>query len=209
MAAVVKYKKGGHHIYRPVPKGGSMTATKQLRDEHDGIKLMLRVLEKIATNGESGQELSLDRMEQMLEFFRVFVDKCHHGKEEDLLFPELEKHGILKDGGPIGVMLSEHTQGRGYVQGMVDALTGLRRGTREAAMLFSQSAKAYVSLLTQHISKEEEVLFAMADKVLSPGEDQTLVEAFEKLEVERIGIGKHEEFHKLLHEFQDIYLRRS
>ena len=48
----------------------------------------------------------------------------------------------------------------------------------------------------------------MADKVLSPQEDETLLQGFEKLEVERIGVGKHEEFHKLLYKLQDIYLKQ-
>lgn len=185
-----------------------MTATKQLRDEHEGIKLMLGILERVVSVAESGQKLDLDHIERMLEFFRVFVDRCHHGKEEDLLFPELEKHGILKNGGPIGVMLSEHGQGRKNIQGMVYALVGLHRGAPEAATLFRQNAIGYASLLRQHILKEEDVLFTMADKVLSPQEDETLLQGFEKLEVERIGVGKHEEFHKLLYKLQDIYLNQ-
>ena len=48
----------------------------------------------------------------------------------------------------------------------------------------------------------------MADKVLSPQEHEALLQGFEKLEVERIGVGKHEEFHKLLHKLQDIYLKQ-
>ena len=63
-----------------------MTATKQLRDEHEGIKLMLTILEKVARMVEAGGKLDLNHIEHMLEFFRIFVDKCHHGKEEDLLF---------------------------------------------------------------------------------------------------------------------------
>ncbi len=186
-----------------------MTATKQLRDEHEGIKLMLAILEKVVSAGESGWKMDLEHIERMLEFFRVFVDKCHHGKEEEFLFLELEKHGIPKDGGPIGVMLSEHSSGRKYIQGMSDALAGLRRGAPEAAGSFTENARGYMSLLKQHISKENDVLFVMADKVLSPEENETLLESFEKLEIERIGLGKHEEFHKLLERLQDIYLRQA
>ncbi len=99
-----------------------MKATQHLRDEHEGLKLMLGVLKRVVTMGESEQKLDLDHIERMLEFFKVFVDKCHHGKEEDLLFPELVKHGILNEGGPIGVMLSEHGQGRKYVQSIAVGL---------------------------------------------------------------------------------------
>ncbi len=186
-----------------------MAATDQLRDEHDGIKLMLNILQQVTTMAKSGQKLNLDHMERMLEFFRIFVDKCHHGKEEDLLFPELAKHGIRNDGSPIEVMLSEHVQGRRYIQGMISALSELRQETPEAAKSFVTNAKGYMSLLREHIAKENDVLFAMADKVLSPQENETLLTSFERLEVERIGAGKHEEFHKLLNELQNIYLKQK
>ena len=52
----------------------------------------------------------------------MFADKCHHGKEEDVLFPELEKAGIARQGGPIGVMLHEHVSGREFIRRMSEAL---------------------------------------------------------------------------------------
>jgi hypothetical protein len=54
-------------------------------------------------------------------FFRNFADRCHHSKEEDELFPKMVEHGIPKEGGPIGVMLMEHDQGRAFVRGMSEA----------------------------------------------------------------------------------------
>ena len=56
------------------------------------------------------------------EFFRLFADQCHHGKEEELLFPLLEQKGIPRTGGPIGVTLHEHEEGRALVRQMGDAV---------------------------------------------------------------------------------------
>ena len=67
-----------------------MKATDQLRDEHKGVLLMLAILEKVSAKIEKEGSLDKDHLEGMLEFFSVFVDKCHHGKEEDLLFPAYE-----------------------------------------------------------------------------------------------------------------------
>ena len=50
-------------------------------------------------------------------------------------------------------------------------------------------------------------LFCMADQCLSEEKQEELVEDFEKLEVERIGIGKHEQFHAILDHLADIYLK--
>jgi len=148
-----------------------------------------------------------NHLERIVEFFRVFADKCHHGKEEDLLFPAMEKAGVPKERGPIGVMLAEHQQGRGYVRGMAEDIDRQKKGDPKALVDFAQNAQNYVALLTQYIKKEDNVLFPMGEKVLSKETQQDLVEGFEKIEVERIGEGTHEEFHKLLRHLEKIYLK--
>ena len=52
--------------------------------------------------------VSISHLNQILTFFKVFIDKCHHGKEEIFFFPAFEAAGIPNEGGPIGVMIEEH-----------------------------------------------------------------------------------------------------
>ena len=184
-----------------------MTPTEQLKEEHQGITLMLKILERVCAKMETKGKVDPAHLERIVEFFRVFADKCHHGKEEDLLFPEMEKAGIPKEEGPIGVMLAEHTQGRAYVRAMGGAATRYMRGEPQGRTEFIENARNYITLLTQHIQKENNVLFPMGDRVLAKEEQKKLVEAFEDLERERIGAGTHESFHKLLHQLQEIYLK--
>jgi hemerythrin-like domain-containing protein len=183
-----------------------MTPADQLREEHQGIILMLRILEKVASKLEAKESVDPTHLEQIVEFFRVFADKCHHGKEEDLLFPALEKAGIPKDQGPIGVLLAEHQQGRGYLRGMAEAVDRQKKGNPKALPAYAENARNYIALLTQHIKKENNVLFPMGEKVLSKEIQEELVEGFEKIETERIGPGTHEELHKLLGHLEKIYL---
>ena len=183
-----------------------MTPTEQLKEEHQGIQLMLKILEKVCQRLESGERVDTGHLEKILEFIMVFADKCHHGKEEDFLFPEMEKAGIPKEGGPIGAMLQEHGKGRAYVKGMNDALGEYKRNEANASSRFVENAGNYVALLTQHIDKENNVLFPWGDRVLSEKQKERLLEDFEKLEHERIGEGKHEEFHELLRRLKDLYL---
>jgi len=183
-----------------------MKPTDQLKSEHEGIKLMLEILSVVCAKLKSGQDLNQEHFTKMLEFLKVFVDKCHHGKEEDLLFPAMEEAGVLKEDGPIGVMLMEHNQGRGYIKGMSEAFDRFKKEDRNASAKIVENGESYIALLTQHIYKENNVLFPMADKVSSKTIQDDLEEEFEKLEVERIGLGKHEEFHKLLHQLKEIYL---
>ena len=62
-------------------------------------------------------------------------------------------------------------------------------------------------LLKYHIEKENNILFMLADKILNEEEPSKIFDAFEKLKVEKIGIGKHEEYHHLLKELKTIYLQ--
>ena len=182
-------------------------ATQQLRDEHEGIVMMLRIMEKVRAQAKDSESIRIDHFEGILGFLKVFVDKCHHAKEEELLFPALVALGIPKESGPIGVMLQEHTIGRGLVKALDEAFTEYKKGEKAALEEINRSAKEYIFLLKNHIDKENNVLFVMAENRLSDTQQEKLYEGFEKIEEERIGMGKHEEFHRLIHTLRDIYLR--
>ena len=179
----------------------------ELKAEHQAIKMTLKVLENICRRMERpGEAIELYHIDQLLEFFSVFVDQCHHGKEEELLFPALEEVGIKREGGPIGVMLEEHERGREYVRTMKRAMSHHRAGQDPGATGFIREARGYIDLLDQHIDKEDDVLFPMAEKQLAETTQAELAEGFERIEVEKIGAGKHEEFHRMLDHLKGVYL---
>ena len=90
-----------------------MKPIEDLKSEHEAVKITLKVLDSIVNDAEkTGHITNPAHLGQLIEFFRTFVDRCHHSKEEDLLFPALEEVGVSKKEGPIGVMLKEHQQGR-------------------------------------------------------------------------------------------------
>ncbi len=183
-----------------------MKAIDELKEEHQGIELMLKVLTSISERfGHTGQ-IQAEDLHAIIEFLSVFVDKCHHGKEEEFLFPALEAEGVQRAGGPIGVMMNEHEQGRKLVAKLKIAVALYTSGDRTATVILQSTITEYVALLKQHIEKENNVLFAMADIKLNTAKDTELLEAFEKLEKERIGPGKHEEFHALLKRLEHEYL---
>ena len=182
-----------------------MKATQQLKDEHQGIIIVFRILEKICDKLNADGTLNASHFEGILEFFKVFVDKCHHGKEEDLLFPAMEEVGIPRQG-PIGVMLAEHTMGRKFVKAISDAYSEHKAGKASASAGLIENAKGYISLMLAHIDKEDHVLYPMGDSRFSEEKQEELYEGFEKIEVERIGIGKHEEFHGMIDKLSKIYL---
>lgn len=183
-----------------------MKPTEQLKEEHKEIKLMLEILEAVCKEVESGREVKKEDLDRIREFIRVFADKCHHGKEEDLLFPAMEEAGIPREGGPISVMLTEHDEGRDYVKAMSEAISKYEKDNTQTSSAIVENARNYVSLLTQHIDKEDNILYMMADMHLSQEKEEELLREFKKVEQERIGPGKHEEFHELLHRLKEVYL---
>jgi hemerythrin-like domain-containing protein len=173
-----------------------MTPTEELRHEHDIILLVLSGAEKEALSGGSPDRVVF---REMVDFFINFVDRCHHGKEEKHLFPLLEVRGIPREGGPIGVMLAEHTEGRQLVRNLDDGLSRLETGNGRDASTLKTNLLGYVKLLRSHIEKENAILFAMADNVLTAGDREKLSKAFAKVESEEMGEGVHEKYHEMAH----------
>ena len=137
-----------------------------LREEHRSILRVLHVLEVLLDRGESG-DWDFDTLDDSIAFFRLFADACHHGKEEGLLFPELEARGMPREGGPIGVMLTEHQIGRAFVAQMGRSLERSRRGDADEVARLAHAGRGYITLLRNHILKEDNVLFNMADQLLA------------------------------------------
>ncbi len=186
-----------------------MKPTEQLKEDHEAIKLMLKIMAAISDKLDNGDSVEPDHLERIIDFIRTFADKCHHGKEEDLLFPAIEEAGIPRNGGPTGMMLVEHDEGRGYVKEMADAAEKYKSGDNGAAKNFAQNARNYINLLAQHIDKENNVLYFIADSHVSAEKQAELAAQFEKVEREKIGPGKHEEYHRLLHQLEEKYLGRT
>jgi hemerythrin-like domain-containing protein len=182
-----------------------MKPTEDLINEHKAIKVMLGIMGKIAENIKNDKRVDTNDVEEIVDFLQIFADKCHHGKEEKVLFPALEAAGIPNENGPIGVMLNEHIIGRSYIREIGTANENYKTGNTESVQLIADSLSGYVDLLQNHILKEENVLFKMADKVLGNKLQDDLYEQFEKIEEEVVGHGVHEQFHELLKQLKSKY----
>jgi len=175
-----------------------MLPTEQLMQDHRVIERMCAVLKAIAFRVDKGQDIPKDFFPRAVDFIRNFADRTHHGKEEDNLFPALEQHGVPRQGGPVGVMLEEHDQGRAYVRGMDEAAPQVAAGDEAALKKAAQNARGYADLLVPHINKEDNILYAMADRSFSRDEQQQLTEKFAGIEAERMGPEKRQAYVNLV-----------
>ena len=182
-----------------------MKPTDDLKEEHHAVKLMLNILDGICIDIESGKEIKREHLENVVEFLKVFVDKCHHTKEEEYLFPAMKKAEIPGSAEIIDSLLEEHEHGRRNVKMISEAISG--NMDSEALSTIVKASRDYIELLTPHIDKEENTLFPMADEHLAKKDQDNMLKSFDIVEIEKVGEGKHEEFHKLLHSLRDIYVK--
>jgi hemerythrin-like domain-containing protein len=180
-----------------------MKPTEVLKHEHQIILSVIGAAEREAQRIRSGGTVDTDVIAKFVDFFRNFADKCHHAKEERLLFPKLQERGVPSEGGPIGVMLHEHTEGRNHVAAMADAAAASDRGDAKAAAALAGHLLAFANLLRGHIHKEDNILFAIADERLSPADQEALSRAFDEVEKNEIWEGVHEQYHQLAHELME------
>lgn len=179
-----------------------MIATDILMEEHNVIEGVLETLEIAAHRLEQGQAVRPGLFIEAADFIQGFADGCHHKKEEGVLFQSMSAQGVPVQGGPIGVMLSEHEQGRIYTRAMRQAAERLAAGDTQASEEVSRNALGYVALLRQHIFKENNILFPMANQVIPADQQEKVAEDFEHVEHEETGAGVHEKYLALANALQ-------
>lgn len=180
-----------------------MKPTDILKEEHRNIERMLTLLESHAARLEGGSPPDQGFFEGALRFIREYADGCHHGKEEKLLFVRMIERGFPAESGPIAVMLSEHESGRMHVREMSGALERYAAGDPGAAALLARHAFGYADLLRNHIYKEDNMLFRMADEHLSESDQAALLQKFEELIATGSACASREELLALLSRFEN------
>jgi hemerythrin-like domain-containing protein len=144
-----------------------MDSIQVMMNEHEQILGVLEALEQFVADVRQTPEAQLE-LERFVTFIREYADERHHGKEEQVLFAAMARNGFPPEQGPVGMMLLEHQEMRGFVS----ELRALAR--QDAAWSDADrervrdSAERYISMLREHIMKENEMLYPMASEHLPP-----------------------------------------
>ncbi|MDO8803025.1 MAG: hemerythrin domain-containing protein [Elusimicrobiota bacterium] len=155
--------KGGLKVPRSsrkaaAPSGGLKYSPplKRLVDEHVLIKRLLALIPRFVASVDLRSEEGAELARGGLKFIRTYADKYHHAKEEDILFKYFD--GELD---VIKTMLQDHVTGRNHVKAADEALAA-KDGAAAAEHFL-----AYRELLSEHIKKEDEILYPWMDRNLS------------------------------------------
>lgn len=140
--------------------------TRTLMDEHLLILRMITLLEQNAASAAKGSFTDWRFFLDGVDFIRNYADRFHHAKEEDVLFEALVHNGMPREHSPVAAMLMEHEQGRAHVKGMKNAAVAAREGVRGMERELAAHVLAYGALLREHISKEDTILYPLAERII-------------------------------------------
>jgi len=175
-------------------------STASLRQDHDLIEKVLKSMWATIPLLKSGKIIPEPILNQVIDFSLNFTDICHHGKEENSLFPELEKKGMPRNSGPIAVMLMEHEVTRKLATRMeVSAKIYLQSNDATQLIIDMQE---YINHVVQHLWKENNRLFEMAEMALRNDIEPVNKSLLEVENVKLKEIGKtREEYERFAEEF--------
>lgn len=182
-----------------------MKAIEILVDEHDYILKMIEIAQRILQTDDY-TTVDINHVDKIVDFIKNFADKYHHLKEEDILFVEMQKFGMPRDGGPIGMMLHEHNLGRDYIKHVEVGLKLFKQGDIGAFAQIQENLLNYGELLTQHIGKENNILYPMAERILPDNVDNDMTNQFELINVNAPQNEYHDKYIKMVDELSEIYL---
>jgi len=178
------------------------TATQNLENDHVQILRLIEVMERITESADPNME----HLELIVKVIREFADGLHHAKEEQLLFPLMVQKGFSNQTGPVAVMLHDHAEGRNFVKGMAENISRFQQGDQAALKAIYSNMLGYADLLKNHIGKENNVLFRMADKAFSSAEQESLLLDFTKVENKQENGHIKEDYVALIDRLAGIYI---
>lgn len=175
-----------------------------LKHEHRMIEQALRALDGACLRLDGGLQIPAKDLCEIIDFINAFADRYHHRKEEQVLFPVLERCGITREGGPLGAIEREHEIERKLVGELRLAIAEYREGDAEARRRFVEAARAYIKMFVAHMETEDTLLFRLADEVLEEEDRDELIESFRAFH-SQIGMRPLEEYEKRASELEDAW----
>lgn len=169
-------------------------AIDMLAREHKIILQVVLGLHGLTRHLREGRTVEVQLLREAVEFMREFADKCHHAKEEELLFPALVAHGVPLHGCPLDALLHEHKEGRRLVGQLSDAIDAYHAEQSGAGDKITTTIEAIERLYPDHIWKEDEMVFPIAERLIPAEARERLFAQFEEVEA-RKPPGIHERFH--------------
>lgn len=164
-----------------------------LIEEHKTIQKMVEILKLLADDPALIVKLGPGYFDKIIDFFKTYADRCHHGKEENILFRKLDKKNLrLEDKNLLSELLEEHQIARGVLEELVK--------TKKESVSVAHQFKILADLYENHMSKENKRFFLPAFNYFSEKEKQEILEQF--LEADRKIV--HKKYQEIIEELKKV-----
>ncbi len=160
---------------------GEKKPTEILREEHENVLQKLDALEGVIGHLDEKEKISA-KLKELDSFFKTDF-WIHFTKEEEALFPEIERF-IPREGGPTGMMLIEHEDLRNTnteIQRAIDVYLRDSDNLKAKGMI-QEFGTHFIGVLRAHITKENDILFMMADMHLDQTQIDKVIKLFHEIE---------------------------
>lgn len=184
-----------------------MESIKIMVEEHENIRRMLKVIRKVCYRVMTLGDFDIEDVSKIIDFVRIYADKHHHGKEEDILFETMNKNiQKLAESGAITGMYIEHDQGRLYMNNLEKAIEDFKNGDDEARLDIIANAISYADLLDRHIERENNAMYRFAENMLDDNSKYYIEEETSKIENEATKEGLQDKYLSLLKDLEKKYI---
>jgi hemerythrin-like domain-containing protein len=151
--------------------------------EHRLIEKMLKKVEQVILPIDRQKGIDPVLVDTLVDFIRIYADRTHHGKEEDLLFKALEQKKMsAEEQAMMGDLVKEHQTARATVRDLVEAKKKFEQGDRSALETLEEKLYFLIRFYPVHIVKEDRVFFENTEKYFSPSELEDLLNQFWKFD---------------------------
>ncbi len=183
-----------------------MESLRIMVDEHTNIRRMLKVVRNVCYRVMTNGEYDLEDFPRIIDFIRIYADKHHHGKEEDVLFETMNRslENIAKSGAITGMYI-EHDLGRLYMANLEKGLEKYKSGDDTARLDIIGNAIGYTDLLDRHIEKENTALYKLAERMLDDKNKSFVEEECNKVEEKATEQGIQTKYIELVEELEEKY----
>jgi hemerythrin-like domain-containing protein len=163
--------------------------------EHRLIERMIGLIKKRLKQIQEINQVDPLFIDTVVDFIRIYADRTHHGKEEDILFRALAKKKMSdQDKRIMDELLEEHVLGRKTTRELVEANAQYRKGEKSALSVITAKLGMLGDFYPRHIEKEDKIFFPAYMKYLSEAEDQLMLKAFWEFDRQMI----HEKYRSVI-----------
>ena len=177
-----------------------MQARGPLMIEHRLIEQMLNAIQRTLEHSEKTRAIDPYFVDTAVDFIRVYADRTHNGKEEDIMFRDLRKKQLSnEDRLLMDELVEDHIFGRSTTKALVEANIRYRKGNEAALDEVVACLKTLVEFYPKHIKKEADIFFPASRTYFSDVEDQTMLNEFWEFDRKMI----HEKYKAMIKEFEN------